>query len=251
MIICLTVLEIMVRGRCNNCYFSFWAIFCPFTPLTAQKIKISKKWKRTHGDIIILHKFTKNYDYRLYYFWNMARDGCNCCFSFLGIFCQFTPSTAQKWKPQQNEKSHGDIIILHNSAKNYDNRLYYSWDIACGRCNSFFILGYLLPFYPPQQPIIWQSYDAGSWDMKHRSHNFLSVWDIFCPFIPLKLKKIKIEKNKKTHQELSSFYTSVPKVYHDHMLYHFLGTAHGRCNYFSFWINFCSFMPLTAWKIKI
>ena len=56
----------------------------------------------------------------------MARDGCNCCFSFLGIFCQFTPSTAQKWKPQQNEKSHGDIIILHNSAKNYDNRLYYS-----------------------------------------------------------------------------------------------------------------------------
>ena len=33
--------------RCN-CYFSFWAIFCPFTPLPAQKIKISKKkWKQT------------------------------------------------------------------------------------------------------------------------------------------------------------------------------------------------------------
>ena len=29
----------MVHDRCN-CYFSFWAIFCPFTPLTAQKIKI-------------------------------------------------------------------------------------------------------------------------------------------------------------------------------------------------------------------
>ena len=26
-------------------YFSFWAIFCPFTPLTVQKIKISLKWK--------------------------------------------------------------------------------------------------------------------------------------------------------------------------------------------------------------
>ena len=35
----------MVRDRCN-CYFSFWAIFCPFTPLTAQKIKILKKWKK-------------------------------------------------------------------------------------------------------------------------------------------------------------------------------------------------------------
>ena len=35
----------MVHDRCN-CYFSFWAIFCPFTPLTAQKIKIKKKWKK-------------------------------------------------------------------------------------------------------------------------------------------------------------------------------------------------------------
>ena len=29
-----------------NCYFSFWAIFCPFTPIIAQKIKIFKKWKK-------------------------------------------------------------------------------------------------------------------------------------------------------------------------------------------------------------
>ena len=28
-----------------TCYFSFWAIFCPFTPLTAQKMKISKNGK--------------------------------------------------------------------------------------------------------------------------------------------------------------------------------------------------------------
>ena len=32
----------MTRNGCN-CDFSFWAIFCPFTPLTAQKIKIFKK----------------------------------------------------------------------------------------------------------------------------------------------------------------------------------------------------------------
>ena len=31
-----------------NCHFSFWAIFCPFTLLTAPKILISKnKWKNT------------------------------------------------------------------------------------------------------------------------------------------------------------------------------------------------------------
>ena len=35
----------MALDRCN-CYFSFWAIFCPFISLTAQKIKIFKKWKK-------------------------------------------------------------------------------------------------------------------------------------------------------------------------------------------------------------
>ena len=34
----------IVRDRYN--YFSFWAIFCPFTLLTAQKIKISKTWEK-------------------------------------------------------------------------------------------------------------------------------------------------------------------------------------------------------------
>ena len=49
----------MVRIR-YNCYFSLWAIFCPFTPLTARKIKILKKWKKTPGDIIILPLCTTN-----------------------------------------------------------------------------------------------------------------------------------------------------------------------------------------------
>ena len=34
-----------MRDGCNS-YFLFWAIFCPFTLLTTQKIKISKKWKQ-------------------------------------------------------------------------------------------------------------------------------------------------------------------------------------------------------------
>ena len=36
----------MAHDRCN-CYFSFWAIFWPFTPVTDQKMKISKKWKKS------------------------------------------------------------------------------------------------------------------------------------------------------------------------------------------------------------
>ena len=62
-----------VYDRCN-CYFSFWAIFCLFTPLTAQKIKIFKKMKKTPGDITILHICTKNYNQMMYSSWDMVRD---------------------------------------------------------------------------------------------------------------------------------------------------------------------------------
>ena len=46
----------MECDRCN-CYFSSWAIFCPFTSLTAQKIKIKKKWKR-HLEILSFYNST-------------------------------------------------------------------------------------------------------------------------------------------------------------------------------------------------
>ena len=85
----------MASDRCN--YFSFWVIFCPFTSLTAQKIKMKKKQKKNPGDII-LYKCTKNHDHMLYCSWDTARDRCNLYFSFWAIFCCFTP---------------GDIIILY------------------------------------------------------------------------------------------------------------------------------------------
>ena len=69
----------MVCEGCN-CYFSFWATLSLFTLLTAQKRKISKKWKKkkkTPGDII-LHKCTKNDDHiMLYCSWDMVCDRCN------------------------------------------------------------------------------------------------------------------------------------------------------------------------------
>ena len=67
----------MVRDSCNY-YFSFWLIISPFTPLTARKIKMKKKRKKTPGDIILLHKYTKNHYHMLYCFWDTVRDGCNC-----------------------------------------------------------------------------------------------------------------------------------------------------------------------------
>ena len=54
----------------HNCYFWFWAIFCPFNPLTAQNLKILKKWKCLDKlSFYILHKCTKNFDQVMYSSW--------------------------------------------------------------------------------------------------------------------------------------------------------------------------------------
>ena len=58
--------------RCY-CYFSFWPIFCPFTPpLTVQKNNFFLKKKKTPGDTIILHMCTENDDQMMYGSWDMV-----------------------------------------------------------------------------------------------------------------------------------------------------------------------------------
>ena len=63
----------------------------PIHSRNSPKIKNTKKMKKNRGDIIILHNCTKKHDHRLYCSWHMARDRCNCYFSFWAIFCTFTP----------------------------------------------------------------------------------------------------------------------------------------------------------------
>ena len=92
----------IVHDKCN-CYFSFRAIFCPFTPQQPKKPKFWKNEKRP-GDIIILNMCTKNYDQIMHSSWDMLHDRCNY-FSFWAIFCPFTPLTAWKIKILKNEKN--------------------------------------------------------------------------------------------------------------------------------------------------
>ena len=104
----------MVHDSCNS-YFSFWANFCPFTPLTAWKIKISKKMKKAPRDIIISHKYTTNQDHMLYCSWDMVHDRCNSYFSFWANFCPFTPLRAWKIKISKKWKKHLEISSFHTS----------------------------------------------------------------------------------------------------------------------------------------
>ena len=108
MIICCTVTEIWDIK-------DVIAVFCPFTSLTTQKIKILEKLKKIPGDIIILHKCTKNHDHMLYCSWDMAHEGCNCYFSFWTIFCPFTPLTAQKMKISKKWKKSLEISSFYTS----------------------------------------------------------------------------------------------------------------------------------------
>ena len=84
--------------------------------------------KNTTGDIIILHKCTKDHDHMVYCFWNTARDRCNCYFSFWAIISPFTPQNEnfKKKKKKKKKKTPRDTIILHKCTKNHDQKLYYS-----------------------------------------------------------------------------------------------------------------------------
>ena len=59
-----------MHGRCNF-YFSFWAIFCPFTPPNNLENQNFKKMKKNHGDIIIFQMCTTNTDHIIYDSWDM------------------------------------------------------------------------------------------------------------------------------------------------------------------------------------
>ena len=121
----------MARDGCKCC-FSFWAISCPLTSLAAQKVNISKIKKKAPGDIIILHKCTKNHDHMLYCPWDMAPDTFNC-FSFWEFFPFYPANSPKKQNFKKMKKNPGDIIILHMCTKKYHYMMYGSWDIVGDR----------------------------------------------------------------------------------------------------------------------
>ena len=110
-------------------FFLILSHFLPFYPHN------NLKNEKMPGDIIILHKCTKNHDHMLYCSWDMPHDGCNCYFSFWTIFLLFypLPNSPKNQTLKTMKKTPGDIIILHKCTKNHDHMLYCSWDMVHGR----------------------------------------------------------------------------------------------------------------------
>ena len=110
-------------------FLSFWTIFYTYitpslslhpTPSTNKtKNQNFEKMKKTTGDIINLHKCTKNHDHMLDCSWHTTRDRCH---SFiLGYFLPFYPPplTTQKiqifkkWKKKKSLKILAFYTCVH------------------------------------------------------------------------------------------------------------------------------------------
>ena len=146
----------MVPNGCN-CYFLFWAIFCPFTSLIVGKIKTKEKLKK-HLEISSLYNSVPKIRIIRYTFpeiWHIT-DPCNY-FSLWACFCLYLPYSPKNQNSKKMKNRPGDIIILHKCSKNHDHMLYCSWGMVHDRCNCYF-----------------------------------SFWAIFCPFTSLIARKIKI-----------------------------------------------------------
>ena len=124
----------MARSGCN--YFPFCGIFCPFTLLTAQKIKIFKNWKK-HLEISSFYINVLKIMIR----WCTVPDiWCltDVIISHFGLFFTFLPPNSQKNQNfEKMRKTPGNINILHMCTKNYDQMMYLSWDMVSDRCNYF------------------------------------------------------------------------------------------------------------------
>ena len=157
-------------------------IFCPFTTLWTQKIKIFKKmekrWK--NEDIIILHMCTINNNHMMYGSWDMERDGQNFL-SFQTIFFPFTMLKTQKSKFWKNEKNWRYLEILS----------FYT------RVPKIMIICYTATY-------------SEIWSMK----NVIGIFHFglfFALFPPHTKKSENFKKRKKMPRE-SSFYASAPKI---------------------------------------
>ena len=145
-------------------FFSFWAIFCPFTPPSPHPNNPdNQNVEKAPGDIIILNKCTINDNHKIYGSWDIKCTRQNV-FVILGHYLPYYPFNSLKNEnfKKMKKKTSGDIIILHMCTKNHDHMLFCSWDMACDRCNCYF-----------------------------------SFWPIFCPFIPRLLRPQKMKSSKK------------------------------------------------------
>ena len=177
-------MKIMIYGswniRCDRQKFlSFWAIFCPFSPLTTWKIKMLTLKKNTWRYYHFTHLHHKWLSYDVWFLRYGARQ--REFFAILDHFLPFyTPMDPENQNFKKMKKTPKDIIISQMCIKNDSHMMYISWDTECN------------------------------------TQNFLSFWTIFCPFTLLTNQNIKFWKNEKndhlTLPKMTVTWCMVPEI---------------------------------------
>ena len=100
-----------------NCYFSFWAIFYPFTP-NRSKNKNSRKRKKGL-EISSFYTIVRKIIIKCCTVPEICHMADVTYFSFWAIFCRYPPNSLKNQNFKKMKKKPGDII-LHMCPKNYD-----------------------------------------------------------------------------------------------------------------------------------
>ena len=154
--------------ECDRLKLVILGYFLPFHSSKSLKNPNFEKMKQNAGDTIILHMCTKNHNYIRCSSWDIYRVRETEFFVICAIFCPFTPLMSRKLKIWKNEKTLGDIILLHMCNINDNHMTYDSWDIR---------------------------------------HNWVFCrFELFLPFsLPNNLKNQNFEKNEKTFWRYYNF----------------------------------------------
>ena len=110
----------------------FCVIFCPFSPLATQKIKILKKWKKKCLKILTFYTCAP----KVTIIWCTVPEiwrVTDKIFCHFGSFFALLPHLPEKSKFWKNEKKPGDNIILNLCTTNDNHMMYGSWDIGHDR----------------------------------------------------------------------------------------------------------------------
>ena len=165
--------------KCDRIFLSFCTIFSPFTPLATQKIETLKNWKK---DLEISSFYICAPQMTIT--WCMVHQIWSTIDRILDNFLPYPTNNPEieifkKPKKQKKKKKKKTWRYHHftlRCTKSHNPMLYCSWDMTCDICNYFLF------------------------------------WAIFCFFTTLTVQKVKILKKWKKCLEISSFYTSEPKI---------------------------------------
>ena len=241
---------------------SFYAIFCPFSQLTTQKIKILKL-KKTSGDIITLHIFTVNGNYR-YDVWFLRYGAKQTISCHSGpFFALLHPMHPENQIFGKMNDACEDIVIVQMCTINESHDVWFL-RYEMQQTEFLVILDHFLPFYPrPHNNPKNQNFEKlkkrpggiiilhtctindnhmmySSWDMKYDRQNFLSLWTVFLPFYyPNNPKNQNFEKKWNKSLQILSFYTCT--INGNHITYCSWDMKHDGQNFLSFWTVFCHF----------